>query len=97
MRKEYYKDECDNEYWIEDGNEVRFKSREGIECWFEYDENNNMIHHKISDGREFFYKYKKIVEVRYEQEEISEYEFERMTEEKGDYASVESRLEILDL
>ena len=95
VKLEYEKDGFGNEYWYKDGNEIRYKSHDGVECWFEYDENNNLVHHRISDGREFFYKYKKRVE--YDQIEISKKEFQRMIERKGEYSFVESRFEILDL
>ena len=95
VKLEYEQDDLGNEYWYKDGNEVRYKSNDGVECWFEYDKNNNLIHHKISDGREFFYKYKERIE--YDKIEISKQEFQRMMERKEEYASVESRFEIMEL
>ena len=95
VKLEYEQDSLKNEYWYKDGNEIHYKSCEGVECWFEYDENNNLIHHKISDGREFFYKYKERIE--YDQTEISKQEFQRMMERKEEYASIESRFEIMEL
>ena len=91
----YHKDSLGDEFWYKDGNEIHYKSHDGGECWFKYDENNRVIHHKISDGRELFYKYKERVE--YDQVKISKQEFQRMIDKKGEYSTVESRLEILDL
>ena len=76
----YHKDIVGDEFWYENGNEVHYKSHNGAEVWLEHDKNNNVISHKISDGREYFYKYKEKIE--YVQVEISKREFLKMTKKK---------------
>lgn len=88
------------------GNEIYhyYESHGGTECW-KYDEKGRTVYHKISDGREFFYKYEE--RVVYDRVEISKQEFQRIVEKKAEfqrivekeaeYQNIGSRFELLDL